>query len=95
MVKKRYMVTLTEENVEKLKAFYAQGGLPASTFSSTLDELVKGVVATIETLTQKSVDSGKPLTFGETLAVIGAIADKMDVPEVPSDKKKTRSTKKA
>ena len=46
--KKRVMLTLTTERVERLQSIFKDGGLPAGMLSSSVDDFIKGLIGVME-----------------------------------------------
>lgn len=55
MGKRRYSVTLSEENVKRFQAICKKGGLPLSTMSSALDDFLRDISPIME----KAAEKGK------------------------------------
>lgn len=54
-MKKRYNLTLTQENVEKFQALCKQGGLPPVTLSLAVDDFLRDIAPVME----KATETGK------------------------------------
>lgn len=50
-MRKRYMFTLTTENVEKFQKMVKDAGLPNSTLSSAIDDFIRDIIPIMERAT--------------------------------------------
>lgn len=53
-MKKRYMFTLTQGNVEKFQELCKEAGLPYGTVSVAVDDFIKGMIPVMKNLNSKS-----------------------------------------
>jgi len=86
-MKKRYQLSLTQENVERFKICAKQLNLPYSAMSSMVDDLLGNTVASME----KFMKKGKP-TLADLFTVIGEQLEELEedkAHEKPSQKAKT------
>lgn len=77
--KKRYYLTMTEDTFEQYKSMLRGMGAPAGTESVLIDEYVRGMVETVLPIVQKAKESGRNVSFGEFMIMVGkAFSEQVD-----------------
>ena len=75
--KKRYPLTLTAANVEKLRESFDILGVPRSSLSHFVDEMIEETMLPLFTDMARKKLEGKQLTFADVFRHVGAQMEKL------------------
>lgn len=88
-MKKRYMFTLTAENVEKFQQITKAAGLPPATLSNTVDDFLRDIIPIME----RATSAGK-FTVVDMFRAMGEQVQSI-IEEEKRDAEKRKEEKKA
>lgn len=86
--KKRYMITLNEEKMERLKLYLKGKGAPSTMISTLVDDFIGDILKTLDELETAQQEKGKIPGLGDLFTIIGGI---MTEKENETDEKKGKS----
>jgi hypothetical protein len=69
--KKRYYLSLTQENMTKFKQMLSEFGAPTGTESILIDEYISGMVNTMRPVIKRIHESGKNPSMGDFFQMVG------------------------
>lgn len=71
--KKRYYLTLTQDRFERLQAVLRELGAVKGVESQIVDEMVAGVLQTIEHFLKVKKEQGREPSYGDLLVLLGGL----------------------
>lgn len=71
--KKRYMITINEEKMERLKAYLKSKGAPSTMISTLVDDFIGDILSTLDKLEMAHQEKGRVPGLGDLFTVIGEI----------------------